>query len=1148
MKARLPLLCVALLWLPLLACQRLSNKLDTAALECGDDVRQFPGSRFISPDLTVSAESWQGVGQTPAGFKALPKSSRGCLIVDQDVSGPLFLRHQTLELGASLSTSDWTESSVQQLKPLPTAPGLVSERLTLSCGKGLTNQFAAPFQLQSQASAQLHLYRLRYDVLDREGRVLIFGETAVNPGGPHEVELPKVLADGAFELRWTLYDVFENLYTGVSVEAQSCPLQLDTKSPEVGGFRETLPQLSDQLRSYQEVSPGQALNLEVNDAASTQIFFCLYALGEAPCETFTQLSGPLYAPDEGAWTLRYYAVDEAGNRSPAAELPPLAVMHRDVMKSIDSRLALARLETERNQFLEANKQLLEAYRAYYSLKLPLEREPLSAQLGLTFSEVARSQHLLAELRDHAEAIKQFEWLGADQSAFASLDNSGVLTVRGLEGQQLQRLEEVAAFAPSFEHSILLLFRDGSYQLGLEGSRRKLPRDLKPQLLALSGSEVLVADSKRFALLELQSDKTLTLRWEKKLKTAPESILLGQRDRLAIAASPKQILSFDSQSGRPMQSSSWDARCSFSLAVEAPGYGWFIGLRTDNEAGLSSNEEFHCELLRWDARSVATRVAHEKVLDPNDPFHKPEAYRFEEVNEISYSAARGWLAFSRSLGDPSFVVYDLKKNFALVYENAGDPNQSLGEVSTLGFSADGRFFAVSQSQQLSATVWDLGSEPELDPVAYSWQDPLLTIKGQPRVVEKLLIHSQRPWLLTADEGRRTRIYNFQTTLLPRFSSELSPGPLGQGDSQNQIVQLKGERLDVFDPYGQALFSTSRPGQDLRAVVALDPKARDSGLLALDRSGQLWETAARPDSWQLAYAAPEGSSCDSLVPSPSRLKLLITCQDANRQSFLVLLTRAASQDAWTEALRLNVEARRLAWNPNESSFSTLSRKSASLWSLEGQILIEQTGEKVLGSEAYLPFSANGKRWLSHIDSTVSVWDIDSRTLVQPSWTWAQPLGFVSFASSRSDRIWLAARSSGRGESLVEVDEGGQITRNFGEFPGSVRLIFQNPAEPVPWGFDNEGRLFRLNEARVGPTALISIKEGDGEIPLALNQQEQFLLTQDNRSRLGVLFLDEDRRQLKELCSWLSPMLRAGSDPGFGAFASFCQAEMAPPPSAE
>lgn len=1149
MTARLPrLAALGLLWLwfPLSACQRLSNELDQAALTCGEDVRQYPGSRFVSPEAALANEPWQGVSASKAGFKALPRSSRGCLVVEPELSGPLYLRHQNLELGASLTgaeteAGDWPSRVVRRFSPLPSPSGLSSERLSLSCGASLSNRFFAPYQLQRQASPQLHLYRLRYELLDGANNIVLFGEAPVDPAGPPEVELPKVLADGEYQLRWSLFDVFENLYAGVKAEPQLCQLQIDTKGPETGGFRESLPTIRDQLLSYQEVSPGQALNLKVDDAAATQIFFCLYALGQEPCTAFSQLSGPIYAPEDGAWNLRYYAVDAAGNRSPPIDLPPLAVMHREVMQSIENLLALARLKTERNQFLEANKHLLEAYRAYYSLKLPLEKAPLSGPLGLAFSEVARSQHLLAEIKDHSQAVTQFEWIGKDASVFASLDSQGSFVARKLDGSLQSQLSEVAAFAAESAYGPFLLFKDGSYQLGLNGRTRPLPAGSRPSLLAVRGSQVLFASSESLSLFTLRADASLVPRWTYPLSGGAQKIALSADGSLAVLADRKQILSLDSASGRLINRSAWDERCLFSQLVEAPSYGWFIALRTDDVIGLESGEEFHCEMLRWNAREAAVRLAHEKVLNPNDPFHKPADYRFEEVSTLAYAPQHRWLAFGRNL-DPSFVVYDLEKDFATVYEDAGDPNQSLGEVSALGFSPDGRYFSVSQSQQLQATIWDLGTKPDL--ASYLWQDFVVQLPGQPRVVEKLLIHPSRPWLLTSDEGRQTRIYNFATTLLPRFSSELSPAPSFLSDAAAELVQLSGERVSLLDPYGKVLFSTSRPeaGLELLGLIPIrfQPSTGALGLLALDRRGRIWITPNRSQSWQLIYDAAGDLSCSSFLPSPSRSKLLLSCQNNAEEPALLLISQNSQTGAWTETLRLSLEARQLAWSPSETHFSTLNRQSASLWSLRGERLIEDQGERVLSSALYQPFSSDGQRWLSLVDGSVSVWDIAQAQRLYPAWKWPQPLSLVSFAGSRTDRLWLVARSSGRGETVVEADESGKLTRNFGEFAGSLRLIFERAGSDRPWAFDNEGRLFQLNAGTVGPTALISIKSGEGEIPLALNQPENFLLTQDNRARVGVLFLNEDRRQLDELCGWLEPMLKARTDPTFASFGPLCQAE--------
>ncbi len=1138
MISRLGLVLVFLFCL--MACERLSNRIDQAALACGDDIRDFPESRFIDPasSPTLDPAAWQGVGLTDAGFKALPKSSRGCLIVPKGFAGPLFLRHQSEDLGASYASSKWPLYSVQKLVPLEAPEGLSRDSLSLSCGTTLSNQFAAPYKVDRQSSAQLHLYEIRYELLDASGRILVFGEKAVDATrNSSTIDLPPGLSDGKYELRYGLYDVFDDIFASVKPKTLSCALQLDTKAPQVEGFQENLPQLTYKDQAYREVSPGQALNFKVADEgdklSETQLHTCIYVPGTSPCSDFTPLAGPLYAPDEGSWIVRYYAEDRAGNRTTPADFTPLAVMHRETMQSIQNLLSLARLETERGQSLLSNKYLLEAYSAYYGLKLPLERDPLSTDLGLTFSEVSRSQHIFAEVRDHKQAIVKLSWLGAQEENVATLDSQGVFVAREKQGPLIVRFEEVADFASSADYEIVLLFKDGSIQFGLSGARTSLPAALKPRLFVLQGSNLLLADDKRLSLLEIRSPSQLKLRWQTALASTPLDLMLSLDQGLAMVAGAQEIRSFDLQSARAVQTSAWNPNCIYSKGIEAKGHAFFIALKTGPQAQV---EEFHCELLRWDGRTQAVRVAHEKVLNPDDFVHPPADYRFEEVTTLAYSPRHQWLAFGRDTG-PSFVIYDLKKDFAIAYENVADPTQSLGAISALGFSADGEYFATSLSPpQLQAFVWKLGEAPDL--LSYPWQDPLSVLQQQPRVVENLLLDAKAAWLLTSDQGRQVRYYKFRATLLPRFDSELPPSLPLSGESDKLIVQVFADRIETADPYGRQVKKYERPSGE---VVAVLQDASGKGLLSLDRSAKLWQTAD-DGSWRLAFDASSSASaslasCDSLLPSLSRRKLLLNCLDAAQQSTLVLLEQVGTADTWDLTLKLPIAARRLAWNPLETSFSVLTPTSVSLWSSSGQKLLEQTGKGLISEAAYLPFSADGSRWLTRVDRTLTVWDLASLSPVKPAWTWEKAVSSINFAGKSSDRLWLTYPSSSRGKAVVEVGDDGKVLREFGDFAGSIRHIFER--EGAPWAFDNEGRVYRLREAQEGPTSLISIKSGEGETLLGVNQSENFLLTRDNQSKLGVLFLAEDPRQLQALCTWLAPMIASKSDPSFAPFESLCQA---------
>ncbi len=1170
MQNFLILLCA----LSLLACERLTNRLDQVALDCGDDARTFGGSRFILPESesTLDPAGWQAVASTGAGYKALTRTSRGCLVINDPSTQLVYLRHDSGQVGASLEAATIEGDELKKVRTSTSPERLQSQVLNLSCGPEPSRDFGVGFGLTQSPAPQLHHYRIQFQVLQKDSALVLTEGTIEAPGAA--LALPRVLADGSYTIRYQLSDVFEDLFAGIAPKTLSCPLEIDTTPPTMKGFKETLTSEVFKGQNYFEVVPGQALNLSVGGEKNpADIYICTAVPGSDACqntEDFIRLTPPFLAPEDGQVQLKAFAADAAGNQSPIVTLPTLAIVHRPVMESVRTHLKNAGLEAERGNPIDADLSWLRAYQTYSSLKLDLEREPLAGPLGLTYSDITRSQRLRAVFKDHSLLIKKMAWIegrSPTEDSYASLDGKGELFVRSIKGTLTAQESGVADIVAHPRFGLIILYRNGTYQLGLGQDRVKLPDAIvsSPFAFTLSLSpdakEMLVAGPSEAALFSI--DRSLQLLWRQSIDLTVTGAPPASQERsdrtvtsigpeLVVIAGNRAMASLNRRSGQFIARQQWDDRCNLSLLVPAAAYGWFVSLQTDPQA--RGDEKFHCNLFNWDGTKDWQEILPEAVHRPDDIVNEPGDFRFEEIHTMVYAPEREWLIFGRKDLDARFAILDLKAQ--RIYFVNPDKGSSLSEssLSAMALSPDGHLLAVSQSVENQTRLFDLKRIDSLDGyffrdaviASFSEDKPTSTTASEPDIIS-LLIAPRQGWLLSADRQLELRIHAYAnklqtaypTTVAMDFNSlARSTFVIQQADrieQRNRFGDLTAYSLPPFSPV--ALFST--------------PSAE---VFAFDADGQLWQADPAGAAWQARFQSDLLLSSTKLLNepnvlvSPSGQKLAVIGQSEGK--WRVKIYTREGQENWSETALIKLEdtangesgdskLKRIAWSPLETHLSLVTQRpkpvgegrgsllSSSLWTVTGQkVVTTPLGSNEGMPRFYAPFSSDGKFWLSYSKNVWQIYDLERGAFESEAvGLGGETFAFASFAGSRSDRLWLGVVSSGSSQTLLEIDHTGNQEQVLGTAP-EVRLAFERDGNP--WVYDASGNLYAKKLGSAGFELVVSAEQGNNEIALGINQKEGFMLVHPggNESLVSVVYLTEDQRLFQAMCTWIEPLLVAGS----------------------
>ncbi len=1130
--------------IPHLACERLNNKLDQVALTCGEDALSYGEARFVRLAEDLNADDWQGVVSTPQGFEILTRSSRGCLIAPKGLDGAIYVRHKSSQLGAAFTSRELAVDAVSYLPVSSEAPQLAAKLVNIDCGDAYSAGLTASYRTRSQASTQLHHYAITYELYSK-GPTRVRLHQSVLSLDDQSFDLPAFLQDGSYLLSYTMRDAFEESKAQGDVGAQTieCPLVLDRKAPAFLGITETLQPLAD--ASTLEVAPGQAVNLKVTDELSEfQVYLCSAAEGETPCEDFSPLNGPYYAPEQGYRSIRFYLSDRAGNRSPIQSLPTLAVVHRDVMQNVEAELLLARNESDQYHKIEANLHWLKAHQLYSNLKLPIERDALGIKIGLTYSEIAKNQSNRGRFFDHRAEISQLVSVPARSprpAFFASLDRSGFLSLRTFEGERVSSKEEVRAVEVHPQLGLLILYRDASLQIGIDGPRLSFTQGFAPTAMKMDPQtlSLLAWDQGAIGAFQLSAEGINSL-LQTNLDFVPEKAA-SDGTHLLVGGSKKVVL-LALDGGQVLAEQSWDRRCRLGELTASQNAEWFISLRYDYK---EAEGEFQCNLFSWNGKGPWQEVLPSEVYNPEDIDGKPGDFKFADLKDVLFIPSKGWLLLSRDGFDSTLGFLDLKTRLMRFIRPQISLNENSGATTALSLSADGNFLADSSYtpkrpgtiDQIETRLWDLR---RADDANFDADQVLIRRTVEPSLeATHLAIDGIGGRIVSSVRGRELRMASTINLLAPAYPSEIYPA--FSRFAESDLLLLNGTLIERRNRFGELLLTLPSPGR----VVALTLDSKGA-LVALDREGKLWEAEPETYTWKkvfdsgLAIEKP-GENLQAydlvLMPSPRRDKLLLVGWDAASQGES-LIVEQGQDGRWTEGAKFGVASQCAAWNTDGTLLSLVDDENARLVRVDGRVLTQRPlSGGALSCTRALPFSDDGSRWVFAQGSTLEIFDVAQNDYVGKPIEWPHALDYVRFKSASSEALWIVS-----GEAVLEIDLKGTVRRDLGLIEDAVDTMFER-LDSV-WVLDRNARLLKLNESSEKPSLLISTEFDKGSSLVGLSESEDFLLqlsdTPSGIPAFNVLFLKDDPQLLTTMCRWMKPLLQAEQSSDIAEARAYCDRE--------
>ncbi|WP_141733520.1 WD40 repeat domain-containing protein [Oligoflexus tunisiensis] len=510
MRQILLVLCVMLV-----GCQRLRLEVDDLRLRCGQDANLVDVAQWIEPFSALGKPKptslHAAVISKDLKQERLHISSKGCIAVPMDKVGWEWLslrseeggifgkvlkpspdRYRRVQMEALASISprfDCPASSAMDKVALNVAfpDRVVHDQLLLNMA--LSEKDIAIAQLQLSLDSQI-------------GSQFSFDLSAVK--------------EGQYKARITLVDLL-NIQNDLKGFERNCALRIDR----------TAPKIRLMLRNEKEASqpgglrlgPGEAVEIKVEDSSPARIMSCWTERHAGPCQSFAEAGARLSAPNEGEWSLEYYAIDEAGNTTSKVK-HDISIFDADRVGRLVSWIDEARLHLKQESYFNAAKRLYQAAWAMAGLKTEAERKFVQEKLRLPFLSLLPRNVPVNRFRSDDGMVIDL-WGVSSQTFVAHIEGDRrlgrILRLHDLTGKIIkeQSFERDALVSFSwYSKKILVWHLDGRLQLYdqnlTEETNYKLNRTQKAEILAFKGQHALLRQAEGLFHLDLSRPQTRPL--------------------------------------------------------------------------------------------------------------------------------------------------------------------------------------------------------------------------------------------------------------------------------------------------------------------------------------------------------------------------------------------------------------------------------------------------------------------------------------------------------------------------------------------------------------------------------------------------------------------------------------------------------------
>jgi hypothetical protein len=373
------LLTIALI---ILACDKVSNTIDQAKLDCSVAM-DHNYVKLLDPNgksLTSDTE-FKAFLRINGSWQSLPIHGKGCvnkrdIPTESDSTYVVKARNSMIELHRVGRVSDLNEAQKLTLRQPNTKP--TSWRCPLPVAGHHRPLIIAWDAKPGTESPYLFRYRIKQGsrTFRNSEHAIDLSEAAIKLQDESYVNLP----EGVYQVETEVIDLSHFSQEETLVQAQNCVVEIDQTAPDYMLPDQFQVQDSEFKGGWRTISPGLLLSFQAAQKQDASPFLCLesieesHQLASSKCATLSEFSAlrqPYFLPSEGTWRLHYFLKDTAGNQSAPVNFD-LLVVNDLLISSIRDRARTTML-LARDTAEESLKEAIKLLQIFFRLKTKFEQ-------------------------------------------------------------------------------------------------------------------------------------------------------------------------------------------------------------------------------------------------------------------------------------------------------------------------------------------------------------------------------------------------------------------------------------------------------------------------------------------------------------------------------------------------------------------------------------------------------------------------------------------------------------------------------------------------------------------------------------------------------------------------------------------------------
>ncbi|WP_141731411.1 WD40 repeat domain-containing protein [Oligoflexus tunisiensis] len=340
-----------LLLLVMSGCRQLTNRVQPATLECGEDfvANGRPWFRVETSRGTLLVRNeFEVIGLTDGTWQLQEVSSKGCFRMPSQ--SEWIVRSVAHKESRLMTTVGIVDSGGHRLQLEPNT----SDLLKLSCPTKTLNSakltFEQIFKVEGSASTRLGV---NYELYDANSEIPILQSNWLL-GSQSLPLISGHLEDGSYSLKFKIQDLRQD-----QIRDHECKVELDNTPPEADLDRSHLILDTTEGKDYFVIPRQEQLRFKMQTTTKddVRVEYCFLPVDESvasrervcePDQIRTAAVGEPISPsmNSGTWELHFAAIDVAGNRSDWKQVTPILYADSSAMQQIKLESRSEMLQTE----------------------------------------------------------------------------------------------------------------------------------------------------------------------------------------------------------------------------------------------------------------------------------------------------------------------------------------------------------------------------------------------------------------------------------------------------------------------------------------------------------------------------------------------------------------------------------------------------------------------------------------------------------------------------------------------------------------------------------------------------------------------------------------------------------------------------------